>query len=67
MHAPVLIWNIIFGSIGFGFFIYGKKLGLPVPMVCGLALIIFPYFVSSLILVVAIGFALIAFTYFVRI
>ena len=67
MHAPVLIWNILFGSVGFGFFIYGKRQGLPVPLVCGLALMIFPYFVSSLIFMVAIGFALIAFTYFVRI
>ncbi|MGD8420968.1 MAG: hypothetical protein PVI70_17710 [Gammaproteobacteria bacterium] len=67
MHAPLLIWNILFGSVGFGFFIYGKKQGLPVPLVCGLALMIFPYFVSNIILIVAIGFSLIAFTYFVRI
>ena len=67
MHAPVLIWNILFGSVGFGFFIYGKRQGMPVPLVSGLALMIFPYFVSNVILMVAIGFALMAFTYFVRI
>ena len=67
MHAPLLIWNILFGSVGFGFFLYGKKQGMPVPLVCGLALMIFPYFVSSLILIIAIGFGLIAITYFVRI
>jgi hypothetical protein len=67
LHATVLIWNIIFGSVGFGFFIYGKKQGRAVPLVSGLALMIFPYFVSSLIWIVVIGFALIALTYFVRI
>jgi len=66
LNASVLFWNIVFGSVGFGFFIYGKKQGRAVPMVCGLALMIFPYFVSNLIIVVVIGFALIAFTYFVR-
>jgi len=35
-------------------------------MVCGLALMIFPYFISNTILLVAIGVALIALPYFVR-
>ena len=67
LHASVLFWNLIFGSVGFGFFIYGKKQGLPVPLICGLALMIFPYFVSNVFVIVAIGIALIAVTYYVRI
>ena len=35
-------------------------------MVCGLALMIFPYFISNIILLVAVGLALIALPYFVR-
>jgi len=37
-----------------------------VPLVCGLALMIFPYFVSNTVLLVAIGAMLIAVPYFVR-
>ncbi|HKH43511.1 MAG TPA: hypothetical protein VKM72_02490 [Thermoanaerobaculia bacterium] len=67
MSAWSLFWGLIFGSIGLGFFVYGKKQGAVIPLVCGLALMIFPYFVSSTLLLVAIGAALIAIPYFVRI
>ena len=46
---------------------YGRKQKAVVPLVCGLALMTFPYFVSNMILLVVIGFVLIAFPYFVRI
>lgn len=67
MTASSLLWGMIFGSIGLGFFVYGKKQGAIVPLVCGLALMIFPYFVSSTFLLVAIGAALIAIPYYYRI
>jgi len=62
-----LIWGLLFGSVGLGFFIYGKKQKAVVPLVCGLLLMIFPYFISNTILLVAIGIALIVLPYFVRI
>jgi hypothetical protein len=37
-----------------------------VPLVCGLALMVFPYFVSNLILLVGIGAVLVAIPYFFR-
>jgi hypothetical protein len=58
---------MLFGSIGLGFFVYGRKQRAVVPLVCGLLLMIFPYFVSSTVLLVAIGVVLIAIPYFVRI
>jgi hypothetical protein len=57
---------LLFGSIGLGFLIYGRKQRAVVPLVCGLALMIFPYFVSSTILLITIGIVLIAVPYFVR-
>jgi hypothetical protein len=57
---------LLFGSIGLGFFIYGKKQRAVVPLVCGLALILFPYFVSNVMLLVGIGVLLIALPYFLR-
>ena len=56
----------MFGSIGLGFFVYGRKQRVVVPLVCGLALMVFPYFVSGTAWLVVIGLALMAIPYFVR-
>jgi predicted membrane protein len=61
-----LLWGLLFGSIGLGFLIYGRKQRAVVPLVSGLALMIFPYFVSNIFLLIAIGIVLIAIPYFVR-
>ena len=57
---------MLFGSIGLGFFLYGKKQRAVVPLVCGLALMLFPYFVSNVMLLVGIGVLLMAIPYFLR-
>ena len=62
-----LLWGVIFGSIGLGFFLYGKKQGAVVPLAVGLALMVYPYFVTNTLLIVGIGVALTAVPYFVRI
>jgi hypothetical protein len=61
-----LLWGLLFGSIGLGFFVYGRRQRTVVPLVCGAALIIFPYFVSNTILLVILGVALTTIPYFVR-
>ena len=66
MNEASLFWGLLFGSIGLGFFVYGKKQRAVVPLVCGLVLMIFPYFVSNTILLVVVGAVLIAIPYFVR-
>jgi hypothetical protein len=57
---------LFFGSIGLGYFIYGKKQKALVPLFCGLALRIFPYLVSNVLLLVGIGILLAAIPYFLR-
>lgn len=66
MNTSWLLWGLLFGSIGLGFFIYGKRQRAPVPLVCGVALMVFPYFVSNTILLVAVGVALTAVPYFIK-
>ena len=61
-----LFWGLIFGSIGFGFFLYGKKQRKPVPLACGIALMVYPYFIGSTLGMIAIGVVLMAIPYFVR-
>jgi hypothetical protein len=67
LNETWLIWGLLFGSIGLGYFVYGKKQRAPVPLVCGLVLMIFPYFVSSTAWLVIIGFVVITLPYFVRV
>lgn len=66
LDTSSLLWGLVFGSIGLGFFVYGRRQKTVVPLVTGLALMIFPYFVSNTILLVTLGVVLIAIPYFVR-
>lgn len=42
-----LMWGLLFGSIGLGLFIYGKKQGAMIPLLCGLGLMILPYVITN--------------------
>lgn len=66
MNTASLWWGLLFGSIGLGYFLYGKRQGAPVPLVCGLGLMAFPYFVSNNWAMVLIGTVLAAIPYFLR-
>ena len=50
-----LIGGLLFGSIGFVAFIYGKRMHVWKPMFLGLALMAYPYFVENDIALFAIG------------
>jgi predicted membrane protein len=66
VDVGVLLWGLLFSSIGLGFFLYGKKQRAAVPLVCGLVLMIYPYFISNLVVLVAIGVVLAAIPYFFK-
>ncbi len=55
LSATNLIGGCVFGSIGFVAFIYGKRMNLWKPMLLGLALMVYPYFISDDLLMIAIG------------
>ena len=50
-----LIGGLLFGSIGFVAFVYGKRMQVWKPMFLGLALMVYPYFVSDNIVLFAMG------------
>ena len=66
MSVSTLVWGMIFGAIGVGYFIYGKRQAALVPLVCGIALMVFPYFLSNAWALVLVGAVLMAIPYFVR-
>lgn len=61
-----LIWAMLFGAIGLGFFTYGRKQKAIVPLLTGIALFIFPYFVTDVYMLVASGLALMTIPHFVK-
>lgn len=68
MGSPAQIaWAVLFGAIGLGFFTYGKRQRAIVPLVTGITLFIFPYFVTNVYLLVLIGVVIMAVPYFIRI
>ncbi|HET7162257.1 MAG TPA: hypothetical protein VFI32_06290 [Rhodanobacteraceae bacterium] len=67
MPTPAtLLWGMLFGAIGVGFFIYGKRQAMIMPLVCGIALIVYPWFVSGALLTLVIGLALVAIPFVLR-
>ena len=66
MSESSLLWGLLFSSVGVGFFLYGKQQRSIVPLVCGLVLVIYPYFIANAIATVAIGIALMSIPYFFR-
>ena len=58
MNTANIFASIIFGSIGFAAFIYGKKQSNLKALVIGVALMVYPYFVANEIAVYAIGVVL---------
>jgi len=58
--TSTLMWGVIFGSIGLGFFVYGKKQKAVIPLFCGIGLMVFPYFISNMYILVILGILLVA-------
>ena len=59
------ILSVFLGIIGTGYVMYGRRARNPVALVAGVLLCVFPYFVDSLALTIAIGAGLLAAPFFV--
>ena len=47
MDTTDLMLSLLFGSIGMGMLMYGKKAGRMVPLAAGLALMVLPYCIPN--------------------
>ena len=61
-----LMLFVLFSSIGMGYFIYGKKQVKFMPMITGIVLCVFPYFVSNPYFLAGIGIILMALPFLIR-
>ena len=53
-----LFAGIMFGIVGTGYFMYGRKAHNPVALACGVGLGVFPYFVDGFLLTMVVGLVL---------
>ena len=60
MTAATLTIGILAGAIGVGYFMYGKRQTKFVPLIAGMALCVYPYFVDSVLWLCVIGAVLLA-------
>ena len=61
-----IMWGVLLGSIGMGYLIYGRKQRRGIALLSGIALCVFPYFVSNVFLMILIAIILMALPYFLR-
>ena len=61
-----LLVCVITSAFGMGYFVYGKKQGQPVPLVTGIVLMAYTYFVDSLVWSIVIGVVLIVLPFVVK-
>lgn len=66
MSEAGLLWGVLFSGIGVGYFIYGRKQGRTIPLLCGIVLLAYPYFMPNAVVLFVIGAIFTAVPYFIR-
>ena len=68
MPSPLtLMMGVLFGSIGLGFFVYGKKQKAVIPFVNGIGLMALPYIISNIYILILLCIGLVFLPYFIKV
>ncbi len=66
MDTSTIILGVLFGAIGIGYIVYGRKQKRGIALLSGIVLCACPYFVSNIYLIIFIGIALMALPFFIK-
>jgi hypothetical protein len=66
MDFNLIMISMVFGTIGMGMFMYGKKAGRLVPLGVGVGLMVVPYFIPNLIAMVVVCAGMLAVPWVVK-
>ena len=58
MSTANLLCSLLFGSIGLGYFVYGRRQSDMIVRYTGVALMVYPYFIANTVFLVLVGAAL---------
>ena len=65
-ETVTFIVYVVFGAVGLGYFVYGRRQKMLVPLICGVGLMGYPYFVNNTTLLMIIGCVLLGIPFFVK-
>ena len=63
---PLMVAGLIFSSVGFVYFSYGRRMKNLNILFCGMILMIYPYFFDKMVVAILIGAALSSMPFFFR-
>ena len=66
MDSSTLVLGLVFGSLGIGYLIYGRRQRAPVPFAAGIGLLGVTYLFESVITVVIVGLVLAALPFVIK-
>lgn len=66
IDTNTLIIAVIAGAFWMGYFAYGKKQQMVVPMLSGIALCVYPYFTNNIWILCIVGIVLIAIPFILK-
>ena len=66
-ESSALIWGTLFGGIGIGYFIYGKKQKHPVAFFTGVSLFAIPYVFDDILFLIAAALVLMVLPFVIKI
>lgn len=66
MEAQTLLWGLLFGSVGVGYFVYGRKQRKLMPFISGIGLILAPMFIYQVGWLLAVGASLLVLPVLIR-
>lgn len=67
MDTSLLLWGLLFSSLGLGYLVYGRRQRAVMPLVCGALLMVMPYLLTSSLALVLVGAALGALPFLIRV
>jgi len=60
------MFGFLFGAIGAGYIVYGRKQRRGVALLCGLTMCVYTYFLDNPVLIILIGVVLMAAPFFIQ-
>jgi hypothetical protein len=64
--GTTLLVSVLFSSIGAGYLLYGRKQAQVIPLLTGIALCVYPYFLSNGYAIMIVGLLLTALPWLIR-
>jgi predicted membrane protein len=62
-----VVWAMFFAAIGLGYVTYSRRQRAAMPLVCGISLFIFPYFMPNAYVLVLVGALIAVLPFFIKI